>query len=287
MKTVFTNREVPHIWAQQSQREGRGSHLFFEGPTIYSYGRHFPIAHFIDRDTVLFTTRRYSMSTAKHISYTRRAIRDGVKIIYVCDPAATDQTENVTHLVQDTMSLARTARRAHKVNRDRYYAEVEGNTAAIAEIIQRFKVKVPSAVKVEWALLKSKAFDREGWARYDARRAEIEAETKRAAEKARKEAEAAALDRLNEWKAGENVRAPHTQDIHLRATEDNIETSWGASIPKTIARKLWTRIKAGQSVSEMNLGHYRANGYQSGILQVGCHRVRIEEMERLSKILGW
>lgn len=37
MKKVFsTHSEVAHIWAQQNQREGEASNMFFEGDTIYS-----------------------------------------------------------------------------------------------------------------------------------------------------------------------------------------------------------------------------------------------------------
>lgn len=78
MKTVFPNREIPHKWVHQTQSDARGSHIFFEGPTIYSYGRHFPIATIHEHKTrgklILFTSRDYSATTAKHKSYVSRAI---------------------------------------------------------------------------------------------------------------------------------------------------------------------------------------------------------------------
>lgn len=83
MKHVFSNDEVPHIWAQQSQSSGRGSNIFFEGETIYSYGHHFPIATIKGND-VFFTLRSYSVTTAKHISRTQSAISHK-NIIWVYD----------------------------------------------------------------------------------------------------------------------------------------------------------------------------------------------------------
>src|SRR5512146_2854588 len=79
MRTVFSNnREVAHVWAQQSQASGRGHNFYFDGPTIYSYGSHFPIARFVtnerDERAVLFTTRRYSKSTSRHVSYAAQAL---------------------------------------------------------------------------------------------------------------------------------------------------------------------------------------------------------------------
>lgn len=48
MRTVFTNHMVAHVWAQQNQPHGRSGNgqFFFDGPTIYSYRRSYPIAHF-------------------------------------------------------------------------------------------------------------------------------------------------------------------------------------------------------------------------------------------------
>lgn len=33
MRKTFPNRQLAHVWAQQSQPEGRGSNFYFEGPT--------------------------------------------------------------------------------------------------------------------------------------------------------------------------------------------------------------------------------------------------------------
>lgn len=82
MKKVFSSHsEVAHIWAQQTQNEGSASRMFFENGTIYSYGRHFPIAT-IEGDTVLFTKRNYSSSTTKHKWKAHQAVSD--KTIIYC-----------------------------------------------------------------------------------------------------------------------------------------------------------------------------------------------------------
>jgi len=73
MKKVFNTSELPHIWATQKQNEGTAGSFYFRGKTIYSYGNHFPIAT-IEGEKVFFTLRRYSNTTAKHISKTRQAI---------------------------------------------------------------------------------------------------------------------------------------------------------------------------------------------------------------------
>lgn len=79
MRTVLKDaREVGHVWAAQSQNEGRAGNIFFRNATIYSYGHHFPMARiYTVTDTgervALINPNRYSVSTAKHQSYTRSA----------------------------------------------------------------------------------------------------------------------------------------------------------------------------------------------------------------------
>lgn len=72
MKTVFTNDMVCHVWAQQTQDNGRNSNrsIFFDGGTIYSYGKHFPMASFVFNDKgescILINSKSYSVTTSQH-----------------------------------------------------------------------------------------------------------------------------------------------------------------------------------------------------------------------------
>jgi len=75
MKTVFNNDMVAHVWAAQSQSEGRSSNgnFYFRDSVIYSYGSHFPIAK-MHNGIVLFNADSYSPSTQRHQSYARHAV---------------------------------------------------------------------------------------------------------------------------------------------------------------------------------------------------------------------
>ena len=78
MKRVFTTRQCVHVWAQQSQDEGRGGNVYFSGPTIYSYGEHFPMGHFVEhgnKRAVIVTSRTYDNTASGHVSAVKRAIR--------------------------------------------------------------------------------------------------------------------------------------------------------------------------------------------------------------------
>lgn len=81
MKQVFPTWQVPEIWVQQSQDHGHNpqNNLFFNGSTIFSYGRHFSIATFVSHpkrgSAVLLTRQKYSVTTNLHIEAVRNAIR--------------------------------------------------------------------------------------------------------------------------------------------------------------------------------------------------------------------
>jgi len=86
-RTVFDNAMTAHVWAQLAQPEGRSNNgnFYFEGPTLFSYGRHFvaglilpaapeegeearPLVTLINGDS-------YSISTGRHLSYAYSAAR--------------------------------------------------------------------------------------------------------------------------------------------------------------------------------------------------------------------
>lgn len=95
-KFVFgSHDQTAHVWAQQNEEtlDGRSSdgRMMFRGPTIYSYGTHFPIAHFTGkldgngRDVVLYNSQSRSVSTSKHQSIVRGALH-GLSVVVVSVP---------------------------------------------------------------------------------------------------------------------------------------------------------------------------------------------------------
>ena len=116
MKKVFTNSMVAHVWAQQSQEEGRNSSksIFFEGPTIYSYGKHFFIGHFAKPNIVLFNFQTYSITTSQHQSEISRALPSNVKIF--CVPTIDNHEENITSYKQRIANCTNKAKNAPRTS---------------------------------------------------------------------------------------------------------------------------------------------------------------------------
>ncbi len=122
MKKVVNTNSVIQLWANQSQTEARNPNrsIFFEGNTIYSYGKHFAIAKHVGSE-VLISTRKYSVTTAKHKGGVFRAVCRKNPIF----------VENVDNSVEDNFIAFRTqlsnlSNKASKArqNRERYIKEI-------------------------------------------------------------------------------------------------------------------------------------------------------------------
>ena len=87
---------ICHEWAHQHGDNGKGSSIFWEGDTIYSYGYHFPMAIHVD-GVVLLTTQSCSVSTAKHLSLVRQAISH-LPVITVYDVRISCKSDHINNL---------------------------------------------------------------------------------------------------------------------------------------------------------------------------------------------
>lgn len=289
MRTVFSNHdEVAHIWAQQSQKEGRAARIFFDGATIYSYGRHFPVARFVDKNTVLFTTQGYSVSTGKHKSLISRAIPSNVEIFYVHEVDKEDQSGNVGHWIDNLFDQSEVLRKGIKAKREERIAGIESGVNRLKAFMVRFKAKIPKESRLRWELIKSGGYaSKEEYKKFLDRQTEIYARLEEERIQAQHRADAEKLEKILEWKSGADIQPPHTEDIHLRVKGEEVETSWGARIPLKVAKKFWTMLKSEKNVGDFNFGHYQATSFNGNVLQVGCHKIEVMEMQRLSNVLGW
>lgn len=111
-KQYSTQQECAHAWAHGLSKNGRSSNLYFEGPVIYSYGEHFPIAR-IHNGTVYVTDRKYSQTTSCHVSISISAVShlNHVFVHYVPEgdgkPAKDKQfiSQNIDHWISEFSTL--------------------------------------------------------------------------------------------------------------------------------------------------------------------------------------
>lgn len=287
------NSEVAHIWAQQKQKEGRAGHLFFEDKSIYSYGRHFEIARFVEDDTVLFTTRRYSNTTAKHKNQVRRAISHK-DVFYV--PCFDNHNENISYYLRRAKESKAKALKA--ISYGRWYCEdVKKYLHDGLQYIGHFKVDKAlkkEVIKLAGLSEKDRFFSNEEKETLERRKLSNEKRLKTREDNlkiARAQAQEKYLKEIEDWKNGVIECAPYSYSfdnpVVLRVKDDRIETSKGAQITVKTALRLWAAINAKwSSLGGFKLDNYEAQEIKDGVLTVGCHHIPLTEIERIAGLLG-
>lgn len=132
---------IPHEnvairWIAGHDKQAKGYAVFFDGDTIFSWGRHYAIARFIDTPkgrVCLFNSEGYSVSTAKHKTVVARQLRrwrPDMPVFYVpfVKYAESMHSGNLAALAARESEARDKAKRA-RVNRD-YWLGVAGDLLA-------------------------------------------------------------------------------------------------------------------------------------------------------------
>jgi hypothetical protein len=307
-REVFPSDEVPHLWAHQSQQRARNQqgNLYFDGPTIYSYGSHFPIATHVSKGrkrAILFTTRGYSNTTAKHLFAVRRAIPEGVQVFHVdlrSNSVGYDGSFRANHAEVLEVYRARIVEGIETVRRSRNGATWTLSTAMrTADEMRKYakffgvKVgKVPLPRKRELDALRAESIRKHDIAK--------ERQAVRDRERARKWEEQKRLnalelpEKIEKWRAGESVqfwgqRVP----TMLRVKGDEVETSLGARVPLGHAKralpfvlKLHERGEEWRTNGHtIHLGVYTLDRIDADGVHAGCHHIGWDEVERFTNLI--
>lgn len=272
----MNNEQVAHVWAQQQKTSGKSGNMFFEGPSIYSYGRHFEIARFIEPGIVFFTTRGYSNSTARHKNHVLQAVSH--KRVFEVD-TFDDHKANVSGMVLELDKLAVRIARSGRFA-DLHVREYETKLDSLKAYGQLFWEEMGKvASKKAW-----KEFERLSKADFSAALAKhklaIAAEQKRQDIK-RKSRELLEAQELAKWKAGEPT-ALRFSTMALRLNGSEIETTQGARVPVLDALRFYSRVKAGENVHGDRIGEFTVASFDGITVKIGCHNIPLVEMDRLA-----
>jgi len=290
MRKVLRNHdEVAHIWAQQSQQEGRASNVFFYGKTIYSYGEHFPIARFEKKNVVLMNSETYSVSTSKHATIVLRALDlDTVKVFHV--PNTGSEREKPYHFGNVKSYFKEFERFLDKASRARgnysyYLSWAKASREDALEYCKTFRCK---------RYLKKFDFDFD----FDSdsvKEKVFKIKTREKENEARRAAllESALKKGVIQWRDGKNVLIHQYHKTLLRLSTDGktVETSKRAYFPIEDAKRAIRFVKAvvkkgkpwERNGERFKIGIYQLDTVSAcGDVKAGCHRVKFEEIERLS-----
>jgi len=71
-------------------------------------------------------------------------------------------------------------------------------------------------------------------------------------------------------------------DDYIRLNGDEIETTRGVKIHTEEAAKLYRLIAAGKDIKGYKIGYYTVISL-NGVLQIGCHKINVENMHTIGK----
>jgi len=291
MKKVVNNETVAHLWANEQQAEANSPNrsFYFCYDTIFSYGSHFPIAKHITNNKgvkgILFTTRSYSNTTAKHINDTLQAIPYKDSIIYCPDPAA---TSNDNLFYWDNLINGIYSKLAKAKKPEIYLAELSRYNEQIKKYLAFMGVDMPEAIKVKLEITtKAESIEaankaNEIKAANEAKKAkEQEAENKKQLKKFRN------FERYSFWDGYAYLR--------YNKETNRIETSQRIEIPVEAAKRLYHTIKQGLKdrilndprTANLKILDYWVKNVQRDFIEVGCHRIETKEINRIAKSLNF
>lgn len=286
MAKNLSHSELAHRWANRDNCFDSGSSMFSEGSTIYSYGHHFPIARKYvakGQTVVLFTSRGYSNSTAKHKNFVLGAISHlhTFTVPFVQD----NGIGNVNYYVQEIEEAIKMASRA-RLYKSANLRHAEHLRIEALSYVDFFSIKrLPKKIKL---VLNTPVMDPDELQKLTEKEEADRKEYYRIkhANKIKKEEE-----RLVKWLRGEGDARYfwYLEKTYIRFNKesDRIETTKGASVSAKSARIFWEMVKAGKNVHGFSFDETYTISAFNGELKVGCHTIERGELERLAAELGW
>lgn len=289
-------RRCAHAWAHQHGQTGYSSNFFFEGNTIFSYGRHFPIATLYGQ-YVFFTIDDYSNTTSHHKALARSAVSHKNFVLVKEVPVNLDPRTNT---------------RFQKINFDYWMTVIRDEVAEYNEHPRRKSIlnKINDTIYNlrsflnAVGLIPSDAVDEllNSTDLTEIRKiyAGIEAKEKRAAVRQKAKHKREFLKSLQLWESHEanSVRygvAPEgiSNLAYLRLNEDltQIETSKGIEVPVAVAHRLFRHIlsvlPAGCTDCQYSILNFNVDKISPEGLLVGCHFIPMSQIDKIAALLNW
>lgn len=256
----MNNKMVAHRWAHK--QSAQGSNYRSDGTILWSYST--PIARHLDNDIVLLSTDRYSTSTQRHQSYANGAASHLTRLFVSRverEPSKEWALEEIEKLLRASEMLQIKAARSQKFG-SYLLRDADEKYQTAVTLAKVFKIRKNLD---KWAVKLTK---------------DLAAE-KEAAKKALVKRREVLLQAIARWKANEpEVSLDHHygQEVFLRRTGDNVETSKGVTIPHSVFARYVQRYKETQEIPDKVLS-FNVTKVDDKHVVIGCHDISWEEIE--------
>ncbi|WP_018629583.1 hypothetical protein [Niabella aurantiaca] len=283
-----------HAWAHQLYDEGHASNFYFEGPVIYSYGYHFPIA-VLDGHNVFFTLQSRSLTTTLHKNITLSAVSHK-NIVYVEElPQTGDVTSELFKKENLDCWIAQIEMALNEYEKyPRRRSLLSQTETALSRLTRFAEVMGVTLDPTLQQLLNSPSIEALRQFKQEEKRKQQREERKRIANARRKYNK-----EITEWKAGRIETFDHSAPgidanlAYLRLNTDQtiIQTSKGIRLSIEKGYDTWRFIKAALAKNAMNF-NYHIDGFKvtsvtPDFFTVGCHKIPMNEVNEIAKRLDW
>lgn len=294
MKTVFSNSQLCHVWAQQTQERGRGSNMYFQGDEIYSYGSHFLAAKIFTRSKhrlALVNERRYSSSTSRHLSGIRSALRGLIPYIEVPNPSDLGHKLNIEFLESRIYEQIDSIFGSGKIKyRDGIKYQMEYLQSAVKDfnLYQEFThgnmFKIPEHFEADLREHLEYRYQRylQSQTLEALQKANLERDKKQA--RALKLAETA----VTAWiQTGESQYLKHIRELNLdfiRVNGNEVVTTRQATVPLPDAKRLLMALLNGKNIEGSRIGSFTIDRVEGDLIKAGCHRLSLKQVREVLEV---
>lgn len=293
MSTRYNDqRGCAHGWVHHNVNEGKANSLFFEGPVIYSYGKHFPIAY-LDGHRVFFTLQDYSKTTAKHKSIVRSAVSHK-EIIYVQYVPEFQQTLTMMSWRERNVNF-------WVENIKRYLTEFQEHprkTSLVTKIHEQVQLLTSfiNAMQIVESESLMQLLSNPTITAVAAFTAEQQKQKLEQEEKKKNELINAHKINIAKWRAGKLIAIDNPENrneayLRYNQSQKRIETSKGIQIPQEIAKRFWQFIlqvlPAGCTNCKYSIMDYQVQEISVNHIVIGCHTISMKEVRAMARRLNW
>ena len=275
MKKVHTPENVAHLFANQLQSEARTQtgNFYFHNNMIFSYGSHFCIARHVYNNTLLFTERSYSNSTAKHIAHVKNAANH-INKIYCYNPTGT-HVDNFNYWIREAefnINKLKTARKP-----EIYIFELQSIKNKAERYANFFNIEIP--LQLTKALeITEKAQILEYLEQKDA----IIKADKLKKEKALRKEHATELKKWRNFEKTSLYLRDGFDYLRYNKEKKRFETSQRIEIPLEIAKRIYTNLIENKPFNKIL--DYEVKEINKNFIQVGCHKITLKEINNIYKL---
>lgn len=283
MRHIVKARELPHMWAHQTQDWARCGNVSFRGPYFYSYST--CIGQYMRPGLYAINERRYSSTTAHHVGDLARAIPGDAVVVRIQDPQSRTYIWPRDRLGA-TREMANSLRRAEEFRQKARRARKE-YTRDWNELQMQRWLDNAAVLKREFKLRNK--IDQSSIERFEVNRRRQERRLALAVQRRTEELKA-------KWLRDETPHFPrgYSGGTLLRVHgSECIETSLGVRLEFDEALRVYKIIKALRARQKWeDNAAYPIAGYEvnrvtpEGVI-AGCHRVSWDEIERIAEALRW